>query len=289
MLRDYTSDITVSDDLTTLDDMPVSVTAIRRNAGGGYDITYRLEKGNTLSSPVDPSEVGNEVTITFLPEHCDEVGEYCAIPADEYGIGVDFWTWGTLAPGGGQLGLTTDWVYFSEAHTSVADDDPQPLNQRNLFVFGLTTPASSIPSGEATYVGRMGGHAYRMNTAGNINDYRQRFRGAMRIVANFDMSSLNGEIFSISNTQPGESSRNYQSRPTSSFSITNGQINDGQFTATLTGMDSDSNVPFNESARGFMGHIVGRFFGPNAEELGGVVAASRDAPALITISICTAH
>ena len=65
--------------------------------------------------------------------------------------------------------------------------------------------------------------------------------------------------------------------PTSSFSITNGQINsDGQFTATLTGMDDDSDVPLNESVRGFMGEIVGRFFGPNAEELGGAVNASRD-------------
>ena len=65
--------------------------------------------------------------------------------------------------------------------------------------------------------------------------------------------------------------------PTSSFSITNGQINsDGQFTATLTGLDSDPSVPFNESVRGFMGEIVGRFFGPNADELGGAISASRD-------------
>lgn len=278
LLRDYASDITISDDLTTLDDMPVSVAAIRRNAGGGYDITYRLEKGNSLPVPVDPAEVGNETTITFLPEHCDEVEEWCHIPADEDGLSFDFWTWGTPIPGGGQLDLTTDWTYFSSKHTSVADDAPQPLSQRNLFVFGLATPMASIPLGEATYNGEISSHAYRMNTAQSINDNRQRFWGTMRIVANFDMSTLDGEIYNVRNTQPGEPSSRRESRPTSSFSITNGQITDNQFTATLTGLDSDPNVPFNESARGFMGHIVGMFFGPNAEELGGVVAASRDVP-----------
>ena len=97
----------------------------------------------------------------------------------------------------------------------------------------------------------------------------------MQIVANFDMSSLNGRIFSVIGSEPGSSNR--VSWPTSSFRITNGQINsDGQFTATLTGMDDDSDVPLNESVRGFMGEIVGRFFGPNAEELGGAVNASRD-------------
>ena len=96
----------------------------------------------------------------------------------------------------------------------------------------------------------------------------------MQIVANFDMSSLDGRIFSVRGSEPGSKDR--VSWRTSSFIISNGQISDGQFTATLTGMDSDPDVPLNESVRGFMGKIVGRFFGPNAEELGGAVNASRD-------------
>ena len=41
-------------------------------------------------------------------------------------------------------------------------------------------------------------------------------------------------------------------------------------------MDSDPSVLLNKSVRGFVGEIVGRFFGPNAEELGGAVNASRN-------------
>jgi hypothetical protein len=41
-------------------------------------------------------------------------------------------------------------------------------------------------------------------------------------------------------------------------------------------LDSDPTTPFDESVRGFMGHILGEFYGPNAEEVGGVVTATRD-------------
>jgi hypothetical protein len=143
-----------------------------------------------------------------------------------------------------------------------------------MFVFGVETPATAVPTqGVAVYNdGYFRADAYRQNSSSG--DFRQRYSGSMQIVANFDMSSLNGRIFSVRGSEPGSSDR--VSLPTSSFSITNGQISDGQFTATLTGMDNDLNVPLNESVRGFMGEIVGRFFGPNAEELGGAVNASRD-------------
>ena len=89
------------------------------------------------------------------------------------------------------------------------------------------------------------------------------------------MSSLSGRIYSIRGAAPGTTTR--VSWPTSSFSITEGQINsEGQFTAKLTGLDSGTNVPFSRSLRGFVGSILGQFFGPNAEELGGVLSGSRD-------------
>ena len=63
---------------------------------------------------------------------------------------------------------------------------------------------------------------------------------------------------------------------TSSFEIADGRIKDGQFTATLIGRDSDPNTSFDESLRGFTGAILGEFYGPGADEVGGVVSAQRD-------------
>ena len=251
--RNYTADTT-----SVPDDMELSVSLVRRNTGGGYDITYLKD--------------GVEKTVRFLPEHCDEVAGECQVP------GHTFWTMFDPVEGGGQLGLPTFMEYFSVGHliNDGTTSDGSNIQQRQMFVFGVETPVGAVPTqGVAVYSnGFFRGDAYRQNSSSG-NSSRQRYSGSMQIVANFDMSSLNGRIFSVRGSEPGSSDR--VSWPTSSFRITNGQINsDGQFMATLTGMDDDPNVPLNESVRGFMGEIVGRFFGPNADELGGAVNASRD-------------
>ncbi len=262
VLRNYTTNTTSVPDTNEL-----AVSSIRRNAGGGYDITFHIDESTE--------------TVRFLPEHCDEVEEYCE---QRDGEGVDavhygFWTMLSPVEGGGQLGLTEDMDYFSVGHLTIGGttNSDENVSHRQMFVFGVETPAAAVPSrGEAVYSGWFRADAYRHGSSSG--SYRQRFNASMRIVANFDMSSLDGEVFSVRGSQPGQSS--YRDRvpwPTSSFRITGGRINsEGQFTAMLTGMDSDPSVPDNESVRGFMGEVVGRLFGPGAEELGGVVNASRD-------------
>ena len=42
-----------------------------------------------------------------------------------------------------------------------------------------------------------------------------------------------------------------------------------------TGVDSVPTTPLDESVRDFVGHVLGEFYGPNAEEVGGVVTATR--------------
>ncbi len=248
-----------ADDLSDPDDMPYVVTSIKRNAGGGYDFS---------GYDGSPDE---SWTVRFLPEHCDETpgNEVCRVSNDE--DTVDFWTMLSPISGGGQLDLTTAWDYLSVGQLSVSNSGNP---QRTLIVFGVSTPPASVPTqGRAVYDG---GHfradAYRDDDASN--DFRQRYSGTVRIVANFDMSALEGTIHAVSGSEPGSSSR--ESWPTSRFTISGGRIENGQFTATLTGVDSDPNRPWEESVRGFLGQVVGRFFGPNAEELGGVVSAVRD-------------
>ena len=257
---DFDSDTTTSDDLASSEDLPFVITSIRRNSGGGYDIT-----GHHENSPND------EVTIQFLPEHCN-AEDGCHLPRNEDGI--EYYLWTMLDPYDQHLGSSSDYDYLGVLALS-AWGLPDGKGQRNYFVFGVGTPAAAVPTqGEAIYqTGYFRADAYQHSSV--AGEFRQRFSGSVRIVANFDMSSLSGRIFSVRGSEPGSGDRG--SWPTSSFSITNGQINsEGQFTATLTGLDSDSSVPFSESVRGFVGQILGQFFGPNAEELGGVVSASRD-------------
>ena len=144
-------------------------------------------------------------------------------------------------------------------------------DHRSWFIFGARTETPPT-TGSATYLGRFLARAYRADDPNR--SHRQRITGAMRLVANFDLNQLQGTIDAIRK-------RNYTGTltdwPTSSFEITDGRIQGGQFTATLIGNDSDPDASFDESLKGFTGSILGEFYGPNADEIGGVVSAERDA------------
>ncbi|MCY4218098.1 MAG: transferrin-binding protein-like solute binding protein [Gammaproteobacteria bacterium] len=144
---------------------------------------------------------------------------------------------------------------------------------RLFYLFGINP--EKLPTGTASYLGRFRADAYKMTNADNSE--RVRYNGQLFLSANFDMSKLEGRIHSIRGSQPGQSSSSDRVLwPTSSFTITDGRIVNGQFTAVLTGHDSNPEADFNQSVRGYMGHILGEFFGPNSEEVGAVISASRD-------------
>ena len=182
-----------------------------------------------------------------------------------------FWAW-QLGSNSSALGSPRDQhVHILNLTASPAGSGGE---SRIAFVFGLTTPPATLQTlGEAVWRGYFRADAYR--TGDQAHNLRQRYSGNLRIVANFDISRLYGDVIDVRGSQPGSSTRN--PLPTSSFRISEGQIHgNGQFTATLAGMDSDASVPDKDSVRGVMGRILGEFYGPNAEELGGALTASRD-------------
>ena len=98
----------------------------------------------------------------------------------------------------------------------------------------------------------------------------------MRIVANFDLGTLMGEVDGIQGTEPGAPGSSRSAWSTSSFTITDGRMVDGQFTATITGHDSDENPSLAQSVAGYVGSLLGEFYGPDANEIGAVLTATRD-------------
>ena len=227
------------------------VESIRRNAGGEYVIDYVID--------------GTEEEITLDTGDCGSSG--CEFLVN--GRRTFFWSWTrddddpSIEDGLGEFQYMASLGF---AHYS-----PMDLQARTWFVFGVRT--EDLPMGTATHHGRF--FSWSFETANSAWSRRQYVSGTMRLVANFDMRALEGRIIRIRGRQPEEST-SYSTWPTSSFAITEGRIVNGQFTATLTGLDSDPTTPFDESVRGFMGHILGEFYGPNAEEVGGVVTATRD-------------
>ena len=140
--------------------------------------------------------------------------------------------------------------------------------------FGERTEAADLPSGTAVYEGGMRGDTHLTNDPSLSG--RERMGGSLRLTANFDESSLEGRISDIRVRGQDESA--WSNLPgTTYFEIGHGQIVDGQFTASLTGMDSNAGTSsMNETVRDYEGSVLGEFYGPEALEVGGVLNASRD-------------
>ena len=226
------------------------VHTVQRTAAGGYVIVYT--DGQT------------QHTIEFGSEHCRP--GYCEIRGDSY---HGLWAW--TASDNQPLGPPRFW--HMHALNLIANPTGSE-ESRIAFVFGLkTSPATLQTLGEAVYTGFTRMDAYR--TGDTSSSLRQRYSGNLRLVANFDISRLYGTVIDVRGSEPGSSTRN--PLPTSSFRISDGEIHDnGQFTATLTGMDSDASVPDKDSVRGVMGQILGEFYGPDGRTIGGALTASRD-------------
>ena len=235
---------------TALDD-EFFVTSIRRNASGEYVVDYVL------------FDEDQQVTI---PNNAVDCTNACRVTVN----GREFSFWNATNNDDNMASFEDglgEYEYFASHRIYF---QPEDVQGRLWFVFGVRN--EELPMGTATYHGQLDTRTWK--TADPDSDQRQFISGTMRIVANFDMRALEGRVYRIRGIEPGGDSRS--TWPTSSFTLTNGRIVNGQFTATLTGVDSDPNTPFDESVRDFMGHVLGEFYGPNAEEVGGVVSATRD-------------
>ena len=223
------------------------VDTIQMNAEGAYVVNYVLD--------------GTPGTVTITESDATGGGDYQVVVD---GTRFSFWSSTSNDPFSDYdpfLDYMDSWVLSSTL------DNASP---RMWFVFGVESQALPV-TGSATYLGSFQARAYK--TGDPSRDHRWAITGAMRLVANFDMSRLEGKIDAIRNR---ESSGYRVDWPTSSFEITNGDVQGGQFTAILIGRDSNPNASFDQSVRSFSGAILGRFYGPNADEAGGVVAAERD-------------
>ena len=146
------------------------------------------------------------------------------------------------------------------------------------LVWGARTPVANLPTGTATYTGSM--YADVRDQSYPWLAARDRLSGNLSLNANFTQSTVSGNLSSLRIRRYDENA--YSALPASTrFNITNGRISNGQFTASLTGTDTNAAAPLRNSVRGFTGSALGAFYGPAAEEVGGVFTARRDEDARI--------
>lgn len=167
------------------------------------------------------------------------------------------------------------------------------------IVYGARTGAD-LPMGAASYAGNFFGRFH--STTGNPSwtpddsgesEYwspgvlanRRALWGRIHLEANLADLTISGNV----DTLWMESARTLDNNnqivdgewselpDTTSIAISEGSIAGGRFVTTWTGRDTDPGNPAETSVRGFSGHIVGDFYGPNAEEAAGLFNGSRGA------------
>ena len=141
----------------------------------------------------------------------------------------------------------------------------------SVFVSGVQTDLDDLPSGTATYQGLMQAYAWK---GPNRLSQRTSIRGSLNLTADFGESTVQGRVDNVNLNRPGDNEYLPLSA-TDQFVIENSVFENNQFTADLRGEDSNALAPLDESVRGIEGSIVGQFFGPAAEEVGGILKATR--------------
>ena len=169
----------------------------------------------------------------------------------------------------------------SEYSSVLATTFPFPNDSvwhRSYSITGLETNYEDLPSGTATYRGDM----YSDSWVGPNNNDRSFIKGDLELTADFDQSSIGGSITDVHISDDfGAFDATTQKSETDQFVISEGAIqrdavnDDYHFTGVLRGEDSNASAPLAESVRGMGGTISGEFFGPAAEEVGGVITATR--------------
>ena len=231
----------------------IHVKTVRSDGANGFHITF-----------VHGTE---EETVHFKDEHFDS-NSYSYQVTNEQGARYWLWSFGDAFQKANRATGFGFYRYFT-AMGGISG------SERFWFVFGARTPDAAVPgAGSAGYEGWLYANTY---DAGNpSNSQRQRLYGHMKVAANFDLGKLEGVIRNIRGTQPGAAGSTNVPWPTSSFAITDGRFVNGQFTATLTGRDSNPDPSLGQSAAGFVGSILGELYGPNADEMSAVLTATRD-------------
>ena len=193
--------------------------------------------------------------------------------SDENGVTFTLWSYTDSIRGSDKNRGSSEFAYFDAFGNYLADIDATGADGRALMTYGART--STLPGGTATYYGRTYSDMFD-NTVGNLsnNTARTRILGRLALTASFADATVQGRIWGLRMRPPGALS--YENLPlTTQIDIKDGRIVDGRFTASLSGTDEDPNAPLDKSARGFEGDAYGEFYGPAAEELGGVLNAVR--------------
>ena len=245
------------------------VRAISSDGEGGFHVTY-LIRDTEQTVHFEADEYNSESQSYRKPDGTPLMWSYTNSFTKVVGNTPPVWSWTdsfTEEDGNRNQG-STEFRYF-EAYGMY--DSP---GYQLFMTYGVRTEADGFPADAATYAGRVRGDGFPKDNP-NLGG-RTRMWAALNLTADFEDGTIEGRINRIRIDPPGDN--NARNLPYSTqFDIEHGRIEDGQFTATLTGVDTNADAATDDTVAGYKGDVLGEFYGPAAEEVGGVLNAESDA------------
>ena len=168
---------------------------------------------------------------------------------------------------------TTRWFTYEQR----PDASPYDGTVFEFFgTYGVRTRTDALTDlGSASYAGNILGNLWDTGNP-NRNTGRDLIRGSLALDANLDDGAISGRVGDFRRFDPDADDRGWEMlADTNAFEIA-GTIADGRFTAEWEGQDS-AGTPTEDSVRSFTGTMLGEFYGPAGEEVGGVLRGHRDA------------
>ena len=225
------------------------VTAIEPVSGGGVLVTYVIDGSEQMIKFEEPAADDRSPDVT------DESGRE---------FGLDRWPgifngdhFNIFVNGASNIGCE-DYCYMAFTSAVGEESDPERL----------------VTLGSATYSGNMWAELAPPN--GGLSRNYRRIWGDMALKADFAAGDISGLIDGLemrpSRRESGIEEPPWADLPDSnSILISDGQIIDSRFTASWQGQDTATAADPDMSVNGFAGDMAGAFYGPDGEEVAGVV------------------
>ena len=231
------------------EDEAVHVESMASDGKGGFSVVYDVN--------------GETAEVQFSPE--DYTGsEYYKQTED-----ARYWFW--HAPiGAGFKPVARQ--YFSFVGWVRGTEEGWPLGYSS---YGVLAPRGRLMSlGGATYEGHINADVWQNFTGTGRADIRGQLRGELTLEAEFSEGAISGDVDNLWYSPPKQEWLRVPE--TNTLVISDGEIDGSRFHADWQGQDTDANSSLDESVRGLEGSMLGAFYGPNGEEVGGVFTGGRE-------------
>ena len=257
--RNYAAD---ARGVSSPEDDSAYIESIVKTSTGKIVVSYVLE-GERASIDFDTSEVASYDSI---------FGE---TTQDGHRYAVQLYTdLGTAdAPASRDYVATARWYTF-EQRPGVSPYDG--IVYEFFGTYGVRTPSEPLSAlGSASYEGNILGNIWDTGNP-NRRTGSELLAGSLSLSADLDNGEIGGQVTDFTRFDRDATDLGRQPLADTNVIEITGSIMDGRFTADWEGHDNGG-TPAEGSVRGYSGAMLGEFYGPAGEEVGGVLRGHRDA------------